>query len=90
MPDETKVETASEVPEETNVETASDSPQDSDVELVEHESEEDSNDNPERSSMLDNKKYIDTPSPDDPPKEGNPIVFMDIDVGGDRLGRKYS
>ena len=28
-----------------------------------------------------------TPKKDDPPKEGNPIIFMDIDLGGERLGR---
>ena len=35
----------------------------------------------------DNKKYRGTPGPDIPPKEGNPIVFMDINVAHERLGR---
>ena len=33
------------------------------------------------------KKFRPTPAADAPPKEGNPIVFMDINVAGERLGR---
>ena len=49
---------------------------------------DDSNDELAAGNNVDNKKkFRPTPGPDVPPKEENPIVFMDINVAHERLGR---
>ena len=81
------------MPEETNEEFDSESSQSSDDESFGYGAEQDCNYTPESGQsghIPDNRTYLPTPGPDDLPKEGNPIVFMDIDLEGDRLGRKYS
>jgi cyclophilin family peptidyl-prolyl cis-trans isomerase len=55
----------------------------------EDSTEESSNDFPagDAGDGLSNKKFRPTPPTDEPPKEGNPIVFMDVNVAHERLGR---
>ena len=50
----------------------------------EYETDDSTNDVPAGDS---NKKFRRTPGPDIPPKEENPLVFMDINVAHERLGR---
>jgi len=53
----------------------------------EYDTEEESSNDLQAGDGAPKKKFRLTPSKDDPPKEGNPIVFMDVDVGDERLGR---
>jgi len=71
-----------EEPKEVPVDIAGNDPEDSDGDS-EYESQSDS----EPMGGDGNKKFRPTPAQDAPPKEGNPIVFLDINVAHQRLGR---
>jgi len=71
-----------EEPKEVPVDIAGDEPGDSEGDS-EYESQSDSE--PIGGDMK--KKFRPTPAQDAPPKEGNPIVFLDINVAHQRLGR---
>ena len=53
----------------------------------EYETDESSNDIAAGDTGDNKKNFRKTPGPDIPPKEENPIVFMDINVAHERLGR---
>ena len=71
-----------EEPKEVPVDIAGDEPGDSEGDS-EYESQSDS----EPMGGDTKKKFRPTPAQDAPPKEGNPIVFLDINVAHQRLGR---